>query len=225
MCYNANMSTDFNPKAVRAAFFRYAEERSRVLYSVEFIKDNDYMGWMGARKAVWSPRRDTAVGKAFWAGFEGKKNQQQFRFGSKDEAIYEAGKAYFESLGVQRCNGMRQIMVEEKTYRYVISARFIVIWAPNGDKTTFNKEDCGPKGRRNYYNKALGNPTVIGPNIIAYLIKHGKPPESFPGFCEYHNKFIKDAATTSDPFDAEIHGQHTEMLACPQCVHERAMDI
>lgn len=117
--------TIFNPRLVRDAFFRYAEQRGNALFTHVLHTDHDsrVRTWNGPGKIrVLQPRRDTLWSKAFWAGFDGKKNQRQFAFGSKEETIYEAGKAYFESLGIMRAHGMRLITVDEVTYRYTIDA-------------------------------------------------------------------------------------------------------
>jgi hypothetical protein len=218
----AMSTTDtFKPKAVRDAFFAYAKDtHSSVLYELAEHADTDTVYYYREPKAYsWVPRHDTPVAKAFWAGFDGKKNQQQFPIGSKLECIYKAGKAYWDSLGFRRLAGYRMIFVDNKPYSYCVGHKYIVIIGDT--QAVYEKELCGPKGRT-----ADRKPvTVIGPGIIAYLIKHGKPPETHPEFCSLHNKFMAGAPEVGDPFDGEIHDRYSPMLACPQCFHERAMDI
>lgn len=215
------MATSFNPVRVREAFFAYAEQHDWTLYTTVEVPAVDQRIYAEYMKSVLVPRKDTDVSRAFWYGYEGRKNQQQFPKLSKLEAIYHAGQAYFELSGKVR--GMRRIVVNDKLYHWQVNETCLTILYPDGHKTVLPRS-IGPLGRTERKHPDRYRAHVIAPNIVAHVIKHGKPPLSYPGFCDYHNLFVKDAATCGDPYDAEIHGTYTPVLACAKCLHERWMD-
>lgn len=104
----------------------------------------------------------------------------------------------------------RKITVNEQEYQYSIG-----------------KSHTKVKGFKVFENRMIGDPIsgtsdyVVTPYNVANAIKGIYQPRVVDK-CS-HGTVTHE--TTIDPFDAEIYGEQREMINCPKCVHERAMDI